>query len=146
MTKPSPIWTTYIILHETTGADCFLSNHSTIHWYFNCIERSMETEMVSLTHSWTEQNHDDRWEILHRQCFGMPKKVAGPTCYGVKQFQFLKHGILPRDISDSLQIWNDLSVAEHVALLYVCTSYNEHSFVWLTCLLRENVDQPFLTK
>jgi hypothetical protein len=25
----------------------------------------------------------------------MPKKVLGPTCYGVKQFQFLKHGILP---------------------------------------------------
>ena len=63
-TKPSPIWTTYIILHETIGPDCFLSNHSTIHWSFNCIERSIETEMVLLKHSWNEQNHDDRWEII----------------------------------------------------------------------------------
>ena len=95
-TKPSPIWTTYIILHETTGADVFFSISRQFHWSFNCIERSIETEMVSpKKHSWTEQNHDNRWEINQRQFFGMSKKAAGPTGYGVNQFQILKHGILP---------------------------------------------------
>ena len=87
-TKPSPTWTTYIILHQTTGADCFLSNHSTIHWFINCIERSIKSEMAFLKQSWSEKNRDDSWEITHKQVFVMSKKMAGTACYyGVKQFQ-----------------------------------------------------------
>ena len=72
----------------------FPFNHPAIRWSFTCIERSIETEMVLLKHSWNEQNHDESWEITHRKFFVTSKKEAGPTCYGVKQFLFLKHSSL----------------------------------------------------
>ena len=43
------------------AADRFLFNHSLFHWSFSCIERSIETVMVYLKHSWTEH----RGEIMH---------------------------------------------------------------------------------
>jgi hypothetical protein len=46
--KPSPTWTTYIILHKTTRADCGLFNHKFFHWSFSCIDRTIERERCCL--------------------------------------------------------------------------------------------------
>ena len=34
----------------------------------------------------------------------MSKNVAGPTCYDIKQFQFLKHGTLPMIVTFLVQL------------------------------------------
>ena len=50
---------------------------------------------------WTES----RWVRNNwRQYFGMSKNVAGPTCYDIKQFQFLKHGTLPMIVTFLVQL------------------------------------------
>ena len=95
-----------IILHETTVADFFLSNHSTIHWSFNHIARSTERVMVFLKHSWNEKNNNDRWEITHRRVFVKAKKVGTFTSYEKPAgLVLIKHNS-KNDKHESIWYWN----------------------------------------
>ena len=125
-----------IILHETTVADFFLSNHSTIHWSFNHIARSTAPErvMVFLKHSWNEKNNNDRWEITHRRVFVKAKKVGTFTSYEKPAgLVLIKHNS-KNDKHESIWNWNHYcwhdNVRTHVQIAKFLQLVWRHTATW----------------